>query len=129
MTPVTEVATYLATGGGSALVAWLALRGKHVEKAGNQRVAEINAEPSFAQQLLEALDRLNDERQMVAQLRIDLAAVTSERDVLAVHVDALSARLDETTSRLAELNDQFGALARSVHAQIPAQPTSPEGAR
>lgn len=116
-----QLLTHLATGGVSAGVAWAALRGKRVEKAGDERVAEIAAEPSFAAQLLEALDRLDQERQLVAQLRIDLAAVTSERDVLSAQVEALSGRLDETMGRLSELNDQFGALARSVHAQIPEQ--------
>jgi chromosome segregation ATPase len=121
MTPVTEAATYLATGGGSALVAWFALRGKRVEKAGDERVAEITAEPSFAQQLGDALDKLDQERQLVAQLRIDLAAVTTERDVLSEQVTALSGRLDETMGRLSELNEQLSALADRVHAQIPEQ--------
>lgn len=123
MSPLTEAATYLATGGGSALVAWFALRGKHVEKAAGERVAGITAEPAFAQQLGEALDKLDLERQLVAQLRIDLAAVTSERDVLSEQVTALSQRLDDTTRRLGELNDQFSALAHAVQRQIPAQPT------
>lgn len=121
MTPLTEAATYLATGGGSAVVAWFALRGKRVEKAGDQRVAAISAEPAFAQQLSEALDKLDLERQLVAQLRIDLAAVTSERDVLSEQVTALAQRLDDTTLRLGELNEQFTALAHSVRSSIPTQ--------
>jgi chromosome segregation ATPase len=119
-----QLLTHAATGGASAAVAWAALRGKRVEKAGDQRVAEIAAEPSFAQQLLEALDRLDAERQLVAQLRIDLATVTSERDVLSEQVQALAGRLDETTQRLGELNEQFVALAGRVHAQIPEQRTT-----
>jgi chromosome segregation ATPase len=120
MTRLSEaLLTHAATGGVSALSAWALLRGKRVEQTGEQRVAEISAEPSFAQQLLEALDRLDKERQLVAQLRIDLAAVTSERDALSEQVEALSGRLDETTRRLGELNEQFSALARSVQTQIP----------
>jgi chromosome segregation ATPase len=121
MTPPLELVGYLATSGATFVGAWALLRGKRVEKAGDERVAEISAEPSFAQQLSEALDKLNAERQLVAQLRIDLAAVTSERDVLSEQVAALSSRLDETTQRLVELNEQFGALARKVHAEIPEQ--------
>jgi hypothetical protein len=113
--------THAATGGVAWASAWALLRGKRVEKASDQRVAEITAEPSFAQQLLEALDKLDLERQMVAQLRIDLAAVTSERNALSDQVEALSGRLDETTQRLGELNEQFTALARSVRTQIPTQ--------
>lgn len=125
MPPAAELLlTHALTGTATAVGAWAVLRGKRMETAGDERVATINAGPTFAAQLLEALDRLDAERQLVAQLRVDLAAVTSERDVLAVHVDALSARLDETTARLGELNEQFTALARNVHAaQIPEQRT------
>ncbi len=123
MTGLTEqLLTHAASGGAGLIAAWAMLRGKRVEKAGDERVAEINAEPSFAQQLLEALDKLDRERQLVAQLRIDLAAVTSERNALSAQVEALSGRLDETTQRLGELNEEFTALARRVHSQtIPVQ--------
>lgn len=108
----------LITNAGSGVVgilaAWAVLRGKRVEAGADERVAEINAGPEFAAQLAAALDRLDAERQLVAQLRLDLGRVTAERDVLSDQVLALSARLDETTSRLGELNEQFSALARQV---------------
>ena len=118
-----QIATHVLTGAGGVPGAWLMLRSKKVEQASTARVAEITAEPAFAQQLGEALDKLDTERQLVAQLRIDLAAVTSERDVLAEHVTALSQRLDDTTRRLGELGEHFSALAHAVQRQIPAQPT------
>jgi vacuolar-type H+-ATPase subunit I/STV1 len=102
--------------------AWLLLRGKHVDATADERVAEINAGPDFAVQLAAALDRLDQERQLVAQLRIDLAQVTAERNVLGDQVLKLSVRLDETTARLGELNEQFSALARSVQTQITPTP-------
>lgn len=120
---LTNAVTAVAAGAGT----WALLRGKRVESVTDQRVAQINTGPEFAAQLAAALDRLDVERQQVAQLRIDLAQVTAERDVLSEQVQALSARLDETTSRLGELNEHFSALARQVQQQIPPQ-TTPEQA-
>ena len=116
--------TAAGSAGASGIGTWSLLRRTRVEAAADERVAEINASPDFAAQLAAALDRLDAERQLVAQLRIDLAQVTAERNVLGVQVQALSARLDETTTRLGELNEKFSALARHVQTQIPTQPVA-----
>lgn len=116
-----QLITNALTAATSAAGTWALLRAKRVDSASGERVAEINTGPEFAVQLAAALDRLDAERQLVAQLRIDLAQVTAERDVLSEQVQALSARLDETTGRLGELNEQLSALARHVRTQIPTQ--------
>jgi chromosome segregation ATPase len=126
-----EAVSYLATAGGSALVAWLALRGKRVEKAGDQRVAEIANEPAFASALRQALAdvgdlqvRLAEERGKVAELRSQLSTVTAERDSLSGEVELLRGRLEDSTVRLDELNEQLTSLASLVRGLIPVQPAA-----
>jgi len=97
------------------------LRGKRMETAGDVRVAEVEAEPTFAGKLLEALGHidqlqglLSEERGKVALLRYQLAAVTAERENLAGEVEQLRTALEQSTARLDDLNAQLTFIASVV---------------